>query len=163
MPILSLLVLEGVPAGLAGLCFNYVELGHVVDVCEGRRRLNCKSEHHITRQCPTVGPQVDAVVVFCAPPPPPLTVLAPSAPWAGPFTPTLHRVLHGNGWVQRRWMRQWPLLHDVSKVFIEMSYQHGLRRVRNLHAALPLQHEQVTRGYPLYEHGLRCDKELRWR
>jgi hypothetical protein len=49
MPILSLLVLEGVPAGLAGLCFNYVELGHVVDVCEGRRRLNCKSEHHITR------------------------------------------------------------------------------------------------------------------
>ncbi|KAM0906934.1 hypothetical protein ACQ4PT_016466 [Festuca glaucescens] len=67
-PLPSLSVPVGMPAGLAGLCFNCAEPGHVAGVCEGPRCcLNCKSEEHVARQCPPVA----GAVAHGAPPPPP--------------------------------------------------------------------------------------------
>ncbi|KAM0917390.1 hypothetical protein ACQ4PT_009556 [Festuca glaucescens] len=75
-PLPSFFVPAGVPAGLAGLCFNCAEPGHVAGRCEGPRRcLNCKSENHIALQCTAPG----AVAVGAPPPPPP-----PAAPVAPP-------------------------------------------------------------------------------
>ncbi|KAM0846878.1 hypothetical protein ACQ4PT_055390 [Festuca glaucescens] len=55
-PLPSFFLPAGVPAGLAGLCFNCAEPGHVAGRCEGPRRcLNCKSENHIARQCTAPG------------------------------------------------------------------------------------------------------------
>ncbi|KAM0917391.1 hypothetical protein ACQ4PT_009556 [Festuca glaucescens] len=55
-PLPSFFVPAGVPAGLAGLCFNCAEPGHVAGRCEGPRRcLNCKSENHIALQCTAPG------------------------------------------------------------------------------------------------------------
>ncbi|KAM0922154.1 hypothetical protein ACQ4PT_006379 [Festuca glaucescens] len=87
-PLPSLAVPEGVPAGLAGLCFNCVEPGHVAGMCKGKRRcLICKSELHVARQC--TAPVADAVAVG-APPPPPRAGVAPSQPPAprAPPAPT---------------------------------------------------------------------------
>ncbi|KAK1608495.1 hypothetical protein QYE76_032168 [Lolium multiflorum] len=56
-PLPSFSVPAGVPAGLAGLCFN----------CSGPRRcLTCKSEEHVARQCPTSVPPVAGAVAVGA-------------------------------------------------------------------------------------------------
>ncbi|KAM0890232.1 hypothetical protein ACQ4PT_027173 [Festuca glaucescens] len=75
-PLPSFFVPAGVPAGLAGLCFNCAEPGHVAGRCEGPLRfLNCKSETHIARQCTAPG----AVAVGAPPPPPPPVAASPPA------------------------------------------------------------------------------------
>ncbi|KAM0830215.1 hypothetical protein ACQ4PT_066343 [Festuca glaucescens] len=83
-PLPSFMVPAGVSAGLAGLCFNCAEPGHVAGRCEGPRRcLNCKSETHIARQCTAAG----AVVVGAPPtPPPPVAPGAPLPPRSGAGT-----------------------------------------------------------------------------
>ncbi|KAM0914629.1 hypothetical protein ACQ4PT_011374 [Festuca glaucescens] len=74
-PLSSLAVPEGVPAGLAGLCFNCAEPGHVAGMCTGKRRcLLCKREFHVARHCTM--PVAGAVAVG-APPPPPRSGAAP--------------------------------------------------------------------------------------
>ncbi|KAM0905918.1 hypothetical protein ACQ4PT_016950 [Festuca glaucescens] len=68
-PLPSLVVPEGVPAGLVGLCFNCVELGHVASMCKGKRRcLICKSKFHVARLCTAL---MGGAVAVGAPPPPP--------------------------------------------------------------------------------------------
>ncbi|KAM0889821.1 hypothetical protein ACQ4PT_027451 [Festuca glaucescens] len=74
-PLPSLAVPEGVPSGLAGLCFNCAEPGHVVGMCTGKRRcLLCKSEFHVARHCTA---PVAGAVALGAPPPPPRSDAAP--------------------------------------------------------------------------------------
>jgi hypothetical protein len=74
-PLPSLAVPDGVPAGLAGLCFNCAEPGHVVGMCKGKRRcLLYKSEFHVARQCTA---PVTGAVALGAPPPPPRSSAAP--------------------------------------------------------------------------------------
>ncbi|KAM0907028.1 hypothetical protein ACQ4PT_016369 [Festuca glaucescens] len=89
-PLPSFFVPAGVPAGLAGLCFNCAEPGHVAGRCEGPRRcLNCKSETHIARQCTAAGavavgaPTPPPPPVALAAPPPPVAPAAPPPPWPG--------------------------------------------------------------------------------
>ncbi|KAM0826502.1 hypothetical protein ACQ4PT_068843 [Festuca glaucescens] len=70
-----------VPAGLAGLCFNCAESGHVAGCCTGPRRcLNFKSEEHVARQCPMPPPPVAGAVAVGAPPPPPRAAPPPPPP-----------------------------------------------------------------------------------
>ncbi|KAM0878572.1 hypothetical protein ACQ4PT_034796 [Festuca glaucescens] len=80
-PLPSFSVPAGVPAGLAGLCFNCAEPGHVAGCCSGPRRcLNCKSEEHVARQCPMSVPPVAGAVAVGAPPPPPRAAPPPPPP-----------------------------------------------------------------------------------
>jgi hypothetical protein len=61
----------GVPAGFAGLCFNYAEPGHVAGMCKGPHRcLICKSELHVARNCPQATAPVAGEVAIGATPPP---------------------------------------------------------------------------------------------
>ncbi|KAM0918014.1 hypothetical protein ACQ4PT_009380 [Festuca glaucescens] len=85
-PLPSLSVPEGVPAGLASLCFNCTEPGHVAGVCLGKRKcLLCKSEDHVARQCPTANAPVAGAIAHGAPPPP--RGAPPSLPRGGPVPP----------------------------------------------------------------------------
>ncbi|KAM0822442.1 hypothetical protein ACQ4PT_071482 [Festuca glaucescens] len=80
-PLPSFSVPAGMPAGLAGLCFNCAEPGHVAGCCSGPRRcLNCKSEEHVARQCPMSVPPVASAVAVGAPPPPPRAAPPPPPP-----------------------------------------------------------------------------------
>ncbi|KAK1668112.1 hypothetical protein QYE76_056271 [Lolium multiflorum] len=90
-----LLCAGGMPAGLAGLCFNCAEPGHMAGCFFGPRRcLTCKSKEHVARQCPmSVLPVAGVVAVGAplspprtAPPPPPPPQATPPPPRAAPST-----------------------------------------------------------------------------
>ncbi|KAM0869170.1 hypothetical protein ACQ4PT_040866 [Festuca glaucescens] len=172
-----------VPAGLAGLCFNCAEPGHVAGRCEGPRRcLNCKSENHIARQCTAPG----AVAVGAPPPPPPpaapvappppgaavSAAARPAAPPVLPYrVPARQRLGLGDAPGQRAPVKErlgllaQPVPAQVAHVYepveAETPYERGLRRERAIRESSPLHQEEAARGETLLGHALRREQELR--
>ncbi|KAM0840825.1 hypothetical protein ACQ4PT_059400 [Festuca glaucescens] len=135
-PLPSLAVPEGVPAGLAGLCFNCAEPGHVASMCTGKHRcLLCKSEFHVARHC--TAPVAGAV--------------------AGAGRQSVKERLGG------RETRAAPEARgrDVVAPAAETLFERGLRREREIRDASPRRQVDVDAGVSSYDRSLRREQALR--